>query len=195
MSLRQPILYAEQVWRNQRLWILMLCLAGIVLAPVTMFAYRGQFSANSGVFLLYLPLGLLYGAAMLYYRQHSAVEVTDDGVRVTKLLRSVDIGYDLIRNVRVQKLETHFLDQRRRLLPPMMRQLTNKDALFMRLRGDDAQVAEVRRLLGARFVFDDTLAVPIPDPNAMSWEIKSRLPEQTSVNLGGQRRRKRARAR
>lgn len=195
LSLRQPILYAELVWRNQRLWILMLCLAGLVLTPVSMFAYRGHFSVNSGAFLVYLPLGLLYGAAILYYRQRSAVEVTEDGVKVSKLLRSVVIGYDLIRNVRVQKLETQFPEQRRRLLPPMMRSLTTKDALFLRLRAEDARMAEVRRVLGSRFVYEDMLAVPIPDPAAMSWEITSRLPERTSVNMGGQRRRKRSRAR
>jgi hypothetical protein len=68
-----------------------------------------------------------------------------------------------------------------------------KPALFIRLRGDEAQLAQLRKKLGAQLVAGDTVALPLPDPNAMSWEVSSRLPERTGVNLGGQRRRKRAR--
>jgi hypothetical protein len=183
------------MWRSQRLWVLMLVLAGLVVSPAMLIVNHGRFNSNTGVFLLYLPLGLLYGAAMLYYRQRSTVEVTDEGFKVSKLLRSVVIGYDLIRNVRVQKLETHFLEGRKRLVRPINKPLLTKDALFVRLRSEDPRSAEVRRLLGTQLYADDTVAVPIPDPDAMAWEITSRLPERTSVNMGGQRRRKKARTR
>jgi hypothetical protein len=195
VTLRQPILYAELMWRSQRLWVLMLVLAGLVISPAMLFVNHGQFNSNTGVFLLYLPLGLLYGAAMLYHRQRSAVEVTGDGLKVDKLFRSVLIPYDLIRSARVQKLETHFLEGRKRLIRPINRQLMPKDALFVRMRGDDPRTAEMRRLLGNQLVADDTLAVPIADPDAMAWEVTSRLPERNAVNMGGQRRRKRAKAR
>lgn len=195
MTLRQPILYAELMWRNQRLWVLMLVLAGLVVSPAMFILQHQQFNSNTAVFLLYLPLGLLYGAAMLYYRQRSAVEVTADGVRVSRLIRSVVIGYDLIRSARVQKLELHFQEGRKRLVRPINRPLMTKDALFLRLRAEDPRTAEVRRQLGSQIVADDMVAIPVPDPDAMAWEITSRLPERTSVNLGGQRRRKRARAR
>ena len=195
MTLRQPILYAELMWRNQRLWVLMLVLAGLVVSPAMFILQHQQFNSNTAVFLLYLPLGLLYGAAMLYYRQRSAVEVTADGVRVSRLIRSVVIGYDLIRSARVQKLELHFQEGRKRLVRPISRPLMTKDALFLRLRAEDPRTAEVRRQLGSQIVADDMVAIPVPDPDAMAWEITSRLPERTSVNLGGQRRRKRARAR
>lgn len=195
MTLRQPILYAELMWRNQRLWVLMLVLAGLVISPAFFILDHERFNSNTAVFLLYLPLGLLYGAAMLYYRQRSAVEVTESGVKVSRLIRSAVIGYDLIRTVRVQKLELHFLEGRKRLIRPINRQLMPKDALYLRLRADDPRTAEVRRQLGSQLVADDMVAIPIPDPDAMAWEVSSRLPERTSVNLGGQRRRKRARSR
>jgi hypothetical protein len=195
VTLRQPILYAELMWRNQRVWVLMLVVAGVVISPALLILNHGRFNSNIGVFLLYLPFGLLYGAAMLYYRQRSAVEVTADGLKVSRLVRSVVIGYDLIRNVRVQKLEMHFQEGRKRLVRPISKPLLTKDALFVRLRGDDPRTAEVRRLLGSQLVAEDVLAVPIPDPDAMAWEVTSRLPERTSVNMGGQRRRKRARTR
>jgi hypothetical protein len=195
VTLRQQILYAQLMWRSQRLWVLMLVLAGLVVSPAMLIVNHGRFNSNVGVFLLYLPLGLLYGAAMLYYRQRSAVEVTGEGLEVSKLFRSVVIGYDLIRSVRVQKLETHFQEGRKRLVRPINKPLLTKDALFVRLRGDDPRAAEVRRRLGTQLYADDTVAMPVPDPDAMAWEITSRLPERTSVNMGGQRRRKRARSR
>src|SRR5215467_10846487 len=173
----------------------MLILAGLVVGPAFFIIDRGRFNSNTGIFLLYLPLGLLYGAAMLYYRQRSAVEVTESGLKVSKLVRSVVIGYDLIRAVRVQKLELHFQEGRKRLVRPINRQLLPKDALYLRLRADDPRTAEVRRQLGSQLVADDMVAIPIPDPDAMAWEVSSRLPERASVNLGGQRRRKRARSR
>jgi hypothetical protein len=195
VTLRQPILYAELMWRNQRLWVLMLVLAGLVISPAMFILNHGRLDSNTGVFLLYLPLGLLYGAAMLFYRQRSALEVRDDGLVIHRLLRSIVVPYDLIRNTRIQKLETHFLEGRKRLVRPISRPLMQKDALFVRLRGDDPRTAELRRVLGSQLIADDMLAVPVRDPDAMSWEITSRLPERTSVNLGGQRRKKRARAR
>lgn len=195
VTLRQPILYAELMWRNQRLWVLMLVLAGVVISPAMFILDHGRLNSNTGIFLLYLPLGLLYGAAMLFYRQRSAVEVTEGGLKVQKLTRSILIPYDLIRNSRTQKLETHFVEGRKRLVRPISRPLMPKDALFVRVRGDDPRTAELRRQLGTQLMADDTVAFPIPDPDAMSWEITSRLPERTGVNLGGQRRKKRARAR
>ena len=183
------------MWRNQRLWVFLLVVAGVVVSPTMLVLNHFRFDSNIAVFLLYLPLGLLYGAALLFYRYRSAVEVTGDGLRVSRLVRSVVIGYDLVRSARVQKLETHFQERRKRLVRPMNRELIPKDALFVRLRAEDPRTDEIRRQLGSQLVADDTLAVPVPDPDAMAWEITSRLPERTGVNLGGQRRRKRARAR
>jgi hypothetical protein len=196
VTLRQPILYAELMWRSQRMWVLLLVLAGLVATPGMLILNHGRFDSNTAVFLLYLPLGLVYGAVLLFHRQHSAVEAAPDGLKVyNKLVRSVVIGYDLVRSVRVQKLELHFQEGRKRLIRPVNKPLMTKDALFIRLRADDPRTAEVRRRLGSQYAADDMLAFPVTDPAAMSWEITSRLPERTGVNLGGQRRRKRARTR
>lgn len=194
MTLRQPILYAEMMWRNQRIWVLLLTVAGIVLSAFTYFTSRGRVGQTTyGIFLLYAAAGLLFGGILLIYRRRNYAEVTDRGLVVSNLLRSAVIGYDRIRSARPQKLEMHFPDARRRLMPPMARALLSQNALFVRLRPDDAQLAELRRRLGARLVSADIVALPIPDPDAMAWEVTSRLPERTGVNLGGQRRRKRPR--
>jgi hypothetical protein len=195
VTLRQQILYAEQMWRNQRLWVLFLVLAGVLISPTMFILHHGQFDANTEIFLLYLPLGLLYGAAMLAYRHRSAVEITPDGVRVGKLLRAYLIPYDLIRTVRVQKLDLHFQDARKRLIRPINKGLLTQNALYIRIVADDERIPELRRGLGSQLMADDMIAIPVPDPDAMSWEITSRLPERITTNLGGQRRRKRAKAR
>ncbi len=130
---------------------------------------------------------------MLFYRQRSSAEVTDAGLRVSKLTRSALIGYDLIRSIRVQKLELHFQERRRRMIRPLNRPLMSQDALFLRLRADDPRVAEIGRLLGGQLFAVDTVALPVPDPNALASEVTARLPERTGVNLGGRRRRKRPR--
>ncbi len=193
MSLRQPILYAEEMWRRQRAWVLVLCVAGAAMSAFTLYTRHGKFDVNTGVWLLYIACGLLFGGLLLYYRQRNQVEVTDAGLRISNLLRGTLIGYDLIRSARVQKLDIHFQDARRRYVRNVSRPLMQKDAVFIRLRSDDARVAELRRRLGRQLASEDTVALPVPDPDAMAWEVTSRLPERTGVNLGGQRRRKRSR--
>jgi hypothetical protein len=190
---RQPILYGEEMWKRQRPFPVFFIIVGVVMSVVTVFTTWGRAVSNSWLFLAYVGSGLVYGALLLYYRWRSRVEVTEEGLKVSNLLSSVVIDYDDIRSVRVQPLARHFEDSRKRLVRSVNRALMPKPALFIRLRGDEAQLAQLRKKLGAQLVAGDTVALPLPDPNAMSWEISSRLPERTGVNLGGQRRRKRAR--
>jgi hypothetical protein len=93
----------------------------------------------------------------------------------------------------VQPLKLAFLDKRKRLVAPMMRPLLERPALFLRLRNDESSMAAIRKKLGARLVFDDMIALPLKDADAVSWEISSRLPERLGQNQGGGRRRKRRR--
>jgi hypothetical protein len=190
---RQPILYGEEMWKRQRPFPVFFIIVGVVMSVVTLFTTWGRAVSNSWLFLAYVGSGLVYGALLLYYRWRSRVEVTEEGLKVSNLLSSVVIDYDDIRSVRVQPLARHFEDSRKRLVRSVNRALMPKPALFIRLRGDEALLAQLRKKLGAQLVAGDTVALPLPDPNAMSWEVSSRLPERTGVNLGGQRRRKRAR--
>ena len=194
MSLRQPILYAEEMWRKQRTWVVLLMLLGTGMSVFTLVTRRGSLDGNAAIWLAYVPCALLFGAGLLYYRRRSYVEVTDAGLRISKLLRAVTIPYDAIRGTRVQSLSRHFEGPgRKRYVQPVSRPLLPRPALYIRLKGDEAMHAELQRSLGARFVADDMVAVPIPDPDAMAWEITSRLPDRMGANLGGQRRRKRPR--
>jgi hypothetical protein len=193
--LRQPILYAEIMWRRQRVWALFLVVVGVVATAY--FGLNPQMRAgnqqsNFMIFAAYVPAGLIFLGLLMYYRWRSYVQVTDQGLKVSNLLHSVVIDWELIRNARVQPLERHFQEAKRRV-PPAARALAPQPALFLRLKADDEKLKEIRRKLGSQIVYQDTLAVPIRDPNAMSWEISGRLPERTASNLGGQRRRKRSR--
>ena len=191
--MRQPILYAEQVWRKQRFFVLLLIVLGTVMSGYLLTRPHVVWDLSTTVWLAYIPSGLLLGGVLLYYRQRNHVRVDDGGVTVSNLLSSRHIGFDEIRAVRVQNLEHHFLEGRKRLIRPMNRELMTRPALFIRLRGEEEDLRRLAKRLGPQMVSEDTIALPVPDPEAVSSEIASRLPERTAANLGGARRRKRAR--
>jgi hypothetical protein len=190
---RQRILYAEEIWKRQRLFPLFFITVGIVLTATVFISGSARFTGTSWIWPVYVLSGLVYGAGLLYYRWRSRAEVTDAGLKISNLLNTYLVPYDSIRLVRVQPLARHFEDSRKKFIRPINRALLLRSALFIRLRADQADLAEVRRKLGGQLVADDTIALPIPDPDAMSWEVSSRLPERSGTNLGGQRRRKRTR--
>jgi hypothetical protein len=129
----------------------------------------------------------------LLYKRRSYVEAQDDGVRIGTLRSSVLIDYDRIRGVRVQPLRLAFQDRRSRMIAPMMKPLIEKPALFVRLRGDDEEVADIKKRLGTRMMYEDTIALPLRDADVVAWEISSRLPDRLGQNQGGGKRRKRRR--
>ncbi len=193
--MRQPILYAEEMWRRQRFWVLFLVVVGIGMTAFNLLFVRGVRTGDPSTWVwgAYIPGGLLLGGAFMLYRRRSYV-AAGERLRVCNLLSSVDIDYDLVRGVRVQPLKAAFQESdRRRLRGPIVRPLEEKPALFIRLRRDDPEAAAIIRKLGARLAYEDTIALPVPDPDALAWEISSQLPERTGVNLGGRRRRKRRR--
>jgi hypothetical protein len=66
--------------------------------------------------------------------------------------------------------------------------------LFIRLRGDEQQLAAIKKKLGifrGRLMDEETIAIPVPDADAVVWEISAHLPERLGQNQGGARRRKR----
>ncbi len=191
--LRQPILYAELMWRAQRIWALILLVFGFFGSVSLLVGNKGRIDQTVLVFIGYIPAAAILGGLLLYYRRRSCAEVTEGGLRVSGLLSSVVIEYDQIRSARVQPLERHFEGARKRLVRRPAKPLMEKPALFVRVRGDEAALANLRRKLGSQLVADDTVALPVPDPDALAWEVSSRLPAATGTNLGGQRRRKRGR--
>ncbi len=175
------------------MWPMILIAAGIVMAPVTVYLQHGVINTNVEVWLAYLPCGLLFGGALVLYRRRNYAQVTDAGLRVSNLFSSVLITYEQIKNIRVQPLEKHFEEGRKRMIRQAVKDLKDKPALFLRLRNDDAELAVLRRRLGSQLFAVDTVALPLPDPDGMAWELRSRLPERPSVNLGGRRRPRRGR--
>jgi hypothetical protein len=145
------------------------------------------------IWLLYVPSGLLLGGAFLYYRYRSYIETQEAGLKVSTLTSSVVIDYDLIRMVKVQPLSVAFQDGRSRMVVRAMKPLLEKPALFVRLRGDEDQIAAIVKRLGSRIAYEDTIAFPVPDADAAAWSITSHLPERIGQNQGGGKRRKRRR--
>ncbi len=190
--MKHRILYADQLWRQQRFFILLLMGLGVAMTIVVYVQFR-RFDSNTWIWLLYVPSALLLAGGFQYYRWRSYVEPRDDGLKVSNLLSTVVIDYEQIRGVRVQPLKVAFQDRRKRMIAPMMKPLLESPALFVRLRGDETELAAIRRRLGTRLVFDGTLALPVKDPDGAAWEVSSRLPEHVGQNMGGGRRRKRRR--
>ncbi|MDQ6774165.1 MAG: hypothetical protein M3024_14490 [Candidatus Dormibacteraeota bacterium] len=202
--MRQPILYADQLWRSQRFYPIGLVLIGIVITIISLtvpawrsarsgFSLGGVYINYNAVWLAYIPAGIALAGIFLYNRWRSQAEVTEEALVVRKTFTAVPVAFELIRGVRVQPLSVHFPDSRKRYVRPMFRALMPKPALFLRLRAEDPRTPDLVKRLGGQLAYGDTLALPIADPDAMSWEVSSRLPQRVGVNQGGQRRKKRAR--
>ena len=189
---RQRILYAEELWRWQRFYAGLLVVVGLLAAGVVIYS-RQPINQQNIIWLFYAPVGLLIGGAFMVYRWRSFVEPLEKGLKVSTLRSSVLINYDDIRMVKVQPLKVAFQDSRRNKVARIMKPLLEKPALFVRVRGDEQQLAVIKRKLGSRLFYEDTIAMPIPDADAASWEITSRLPYRLGQNLGGGKRRKRRR--
>jgi hypothetical protein len=189
---RQRILYAEELWRWQRFYAGLLVAVGVVAIGVVLYSHQPLNSGNI-IWLFYAPVGLLLGGAFLIYRWRSFVEPLDSGLKVSTLFSDVLIEYENIRMVKVQPLKVAFQDSRRAKVARIMKPLLDKPALFVRVRGDEEQLAAIKKRLGSRLFYEDTIAMPIPDADAASWEITAKLPYRMGQNLGGGRRRKRRR--
>jgi hypothetical protein len=190
--LRQPILYAEQMWRAQRLWALVLFVFGVLGSGYLLVTQKGRVDMSLLIFLGYIPVALLLVGLLFYYRRRSYAQVTEEGLKVSNLLSSALIPYEQIRSARVQPLERHFEGRLKRVRPPV-RPLLQRPALFVRVRNDEELVARIRKKLGTQLTLEDVIALPIPYPDVMAEEVVARLPYRMGSNLGGQRRRKRGR--
>jgi hypothetical protein len=192
---RHQNLYAHHLWLQQRFFAGLLLLAGVVATGIAI--YQGQlFSPAFAVWLVYIPTGLLLGGAILIYRWRSNLRVLDSGVRISSLFSSVLIDYDSIKSVKALPLRQHFQDRRSKMIAPIMKQHIDKPAVFIRVRGDETELARIKKQLGifrSRLMNDDTIAIPVPDADTVVWEISAHLPERVGQNQGGSRRRKRKR--
>src|SRR5438874_116023 len=160
---RHQNLYAHHLWMQQRFFAGLLLLAGVVATGIAIYQ-RQLFSPAFAVWLVYIPTGLLLGGAILLYRWRSNLKVLDEGVQISSMLTSVTIDYDSIKSVRALPLRQHFQDRRSRMIAPIMKQHIDKPAVFIRVRGDDTQLAAIKRRLGlfkARLMFEDTIAIPV----------------------------------
>jgi hypothetical protein len=180
------------MWRQQRFFAAFMIVVG---AGFTIYQTSQHLvgTASYALWLLYMPAGLIYGGAFLLYKWRSYMEPVEHGLKISTLRSSVLINYDTIRGVRVQPLKMGFQDRRSKTLPPVVRPLLELPALFVRVRGDETEVAAIKKRLGGRLFYEDTIMLPVKDADAAAWEISSRLPMRLGQNQGGGRRRKRRR--
>lgn len=192
---RHQNLYAHYVWLQQRFFALFLVGVGVVATALSLFQ-RTTFTTTFAAFVFYVPVGLLVIAALLFYRWRSKVEVSESGVKLSNTVRSVVIPYDSIRSVKALPLRQHFEDGRSRTVAPFMRKHLDEPAVFLKLRGDEVALKQIKSKLGvfkSGLMNEETIAVPVPDADVVVWEINAHLPERTGQNQGGAKRRKRRR--
>lgn len=192
---RHQNLYAHHLWQQQRFFAGLLLVVG--LGATGLAIYQGHlFTPGFAVWIVYIPTGIALGGAILFFRQRSSLRVLDEGVKISSLVSSVVIDYDTIRSVKALPLRQHFQDRRSRMIAPIMKQHIDKPAVFLRLRGDETQLAAIKKRLGifrTRLMDEETIAIPVPDADAVVWEINAHLPEKLGQNQGGAKRRKRHR--
>jgi hypothetical protein len=192
---RHQNLYAHHLWMQQRFFAGILIAAGAVATGIAIYQ-RQLFTPGFAVWLVYIPTGLLLGGAIFLYRWRSNVQVLESGVKISNMFTNVVIDYDSIRSVKALPLRQHFQDGRARMIAPIMKQHIDKPALFIKVRGDEAELAEIKKHLGlfkSRLMDESTIAIPVPDADAAVWEINAHLPEHVGQNQGGSKRRKRRR--
>jgi hypothetical protein len=168
---------------------------GVGVTGIALFQHQ-LFTGNFVAFIFYTPLGLLMVAALQFYRWRNKVQVQDDGVKISNTFQSVVIDYDSVRWVKALPLRQHFENGRSRRIVPFMKRHVDKPAVFLKLRGDEAQLAAIKKRLGifkSGLMAEDIIAIPVPDADVVVWEISSHLPERLGQNQGGARRRKRRR--
>jgi hypothetical protein len=192
---RHQNLYAHHLWQQQRFFAGLLLAVGLAFTAFGI--YKGQlFTPGYAVWIVYLPVGLALGAGIYLFRYRSNVRVLDSGLKIQNPLSSVLIDYDSIKSVKALPLRQHFQDKRSRMIAPIMKQHIDQPALFIRLRGDEEQLASIKKRLGifrGRLMDEETIAIPVPDADAVVWEISAHLPERLGQNQGGAKRRKRRR--
>jgi len=192
---RHQNLYAHFLWMQQRFFAAILVAAGVVATAIAIYQHQ-LFSPGFAIWLVYIPTGLLLGGGILFYRRRSNLQVLDGGVKISNLTSSVVIDYDSIRSVKALPLRQHFQDGRARMIAPIMKQHIDQPAVFIKIRADETELAAIKKKLGlfrTRLMDESTIAVPVPDADAVVWEISAHLPDRVGQNQGGKKRRKRHR--
>ncbi|HKW58281.1 MAG TPA: hypothetical protein VJR46_00785 [Candidatus Dormibacteraeota bacterium] len=194
-SSRHQNMYAHHLWEQQRFYALLLLVIGVGVTVIALFQHQ-LFAGNYIAFIFYTPLGLIMVAALLFYRWRNKVQVLDSGVKISNSFQSVVIDYDTIRWVKALPLRQHYENGRARRIVPFMKRHVDKPAVFLKIRGDEAHLAAIKKRLGifkSGLMAEDVIAIPVPDADVVVWEISSHLPERIGQNQGGARRRKRRR--
>src|SRR5260370_11934783 len=180
---------------QQRFFAGLLVVVGVSATGLAIYQ-RQLFTPGFAVWLVYVPLGFALGGGILLFRYRSNVRVLDGGVKISSAWSSVVIDYDSIKSVKALPLRQHFQDKRSRMVAPIMKQHIDKPAVFLKVRGDETELATIKKRLGifrARLMDEETIAIPVPDADAVVWEISAHLPDRLGQNQGGAKRRKRRR--
>ena len=185
---RHPTLYAQRLFRTYILWPIGLLGIGIVFGTVNLVMYRSW--SRAALWLPYIPMALAYLAALYFMRWRNFALVDEDGLHVSRALRSQVIPFDGIRTARVSPLKQAFRpeDGRARMMSGPYRNLAETPATIVRLKADDEALASLHKALGRRYAYRDYLALPVHDADGLAREITAHLPSGPAAVQGKRKR-------
>jgi len=137
-----------------------------------------------GAAVLLLAIGLQFGA-----KRHFVV-VEADGLRISGLVRSELIPFEVIRQVRVQRLQVVFAaPSRRNRFDRSLRTFSQTPACLVRLDLDRAEVDRLGRLLGRGTAIDQDLILVVAEAEELEKGLLQRVRPHPAIRAGKPARR------
>lgn len=169
---RHQLLIFASSWRRTQTMLLYGAAVMLIGTGVT-YADSHKFDLEFlilGVFLVLLGVGFHFGARLHY------VQVTDDGLRLNRLLKHELIPFPEIRQVRTQPLQVLFsAPNRRGLFPRSLRPFERKPACVIRLDLEPAPVARLGRAAGRGCAIDQDLILIVSDAKELEIALQPRI--------------------
>jgi hypothetical protein len=178
---RQPLLPFVAVWRRTR-YFSYYALAVVIIAIVVNYFSHHHLQVGFvilGAAILLMAIGLQFGAKRHY------VVVETDGLRISGLVRSELIPFEVIRQVRVQRLQVLFAaPSRRNRLDRSLRTFSQTPACLARLDLDRAAVDSLGRLLGRGTAIDQDLIFVVAEAEELEKRLLQRVRPHPSIRAG-----------
>lgn len=179
---RYPLLQFEAIWRRTRFVLYYGVVVVAVAIGVSYFSHhRLQISfVILGAAVLALALLLQLGSGRHY------LQVEAGGLRISGLVRSELIPFEVIRQLRVQRLEVLFnAPSRRNRLDRSLRTFRQTQACLARLDLDRGEVYRLGRLLGRGTAVDQDLIFVVAQADELEKSLLPRLGRHSSSRTAG----------
>ncbi|MGH7641740.1 MAG: hypothetical protein ACRENX_01765 [Candidatus Dormibacteria bacterium] len=170
---RHLLIPFASTWRRTQ--IMLFYGAGVLLIGCLV-EYLGHHRKNDLEFLILGLLLLLIGVGFHFGSRLHYVQVTQDGLRLNRLLKHELVPYSEISQVRCQLLEVLFAaPSRRGLLLRSLRQFQRTPACVIRLKTAPAEVKRLGRAVGRGCAIEQDLILLVKGAQALEHDLQPRI--------------------